>query len=112
MWIHVEITSADLRVYDDNQSHDAGDDYHFICRISPKFDDHEGVVISGGFGSLSNEINIKIGLKLYEMGYKNIYFSTTVGKTPTRYAEFISTDGTLNYWRVNIPGVIARYDLR
>jgi hypothetical protein len=76
-----------------------------------RLDDLGGGVaeIAATMGELSNSTNIAIALKVIEMGFKVLQFSTLKGQPATRWAELDGTDDKYNHWRVDLDAVLVKY---
>jgi hypothetical protein len=76
-----------------------------------RLDDLGGGVaeIAATMGELSDSTNIAIALKVIEMKFKVLQFSTLKGQKVTRWGELVSSDNIRNYWRVDLQAALVKY---
>jgi hypothetical protein len=60
-------------------------------------------------GKLYNEANMLIGIKAYELGFRELRFHVLKGKTVTRWAEKVSSHGTFDFYRVDLGAAVMKY---
>lgn len=58
--------------------------------------------LSAAKGSLSSDMNILIGLKAIELGFKRLQFSTLRGSKATRWAKKIGSDDSLDHYTIDL----------
>jgi len=109
MEIHVtEIPngSHELRIFEDN--HHYGDEIDTVA-VLRNLGNGEAE-LSLAHGHLSNEINIELGLKVYQLGYHTLYFYTRPGTKVTRWAVPVETDSPgWSKWKVNLGDAVTMY---
>jgi hypothetical protein len=102
----IEGKSWTLRVFRDDDE-PGKDPYIALLRLD---DRGAGVCeIAATMGDLSNETNIAIALKVIEMGFKVLQFSTLKEQPATRWAELVSTDDNYSHWRVHLDAALVKY---
>lgn len=53
-------------------------------------------------GHLSDEINIAIGLKALELGYRIMHYTVKSGSGASHRGEYLKTVGDMDYYRVDL----------
>lgn len=74
--------------------------YDFCCNL-----DHIDDVtceVSGAIGKLNNEVNILIGMKAIELGYKLLRFHRSIGGPATHWATKVSSGEGFDYYEVDL----------
>jgi hypothetical protein len=102
----IEGKSWTLRVFKDGDEPGKAP-YVALLRV----DDLGGGVakIAATMGELSDSTNIAIALKVIEMGFKVLQFSTLKGHEITHWAELVNTDDTYSHWRVDLDAALVKY---
>lgn len=87
--------------------------YSTVCVIEP-LTQHE-CQIAPCLGILTEEINVGLGLKCIELGFKTLHFQVEEGTCVSRHAKYQKTVGGMDYYTVdllyeaaNLPGDPAK----
>jgi len=65
--------------------------------------------VSLAHGNLYNEAIILIGLKAIDLGFEHLDFHALKGKTVTRWATYLHSDNTFDYYTVDLEVAEAIY---
>jgi len=61
-----------------------------------------------GNGHLYNEAIILVGLKAIELGFKRVDFHALKGKKVTRWAKYLHSDDTFDYYTVDLDDAVKK----
>ena len=64
--------------------------------------------ISAAKGNLTPELNVLIGLKAYDLGFRILQFHALKGTKVTRWAEYVSSDNNFDYYRIDLKEAIDK----
>lgn len=96
--VHIEMLAGVLRVYEGGGSFEQHSPYSAMMLVIPHYSDPKGCIIEGAIGSLSNNTNIMIGLKLMEHGYDHCYHKVAEGGRSTRHSTLVETKDGFDYY--------------
>lgn len=71
--------------------------------------DSETAVIEGAHGTLPPDGLLALGLKLFEEGYRTLYFKALKKVKVTHYAEVIGEDDQFQFCKVALDEQVRRY---
>lgn len=72
------------------------DPYDTVLILSPL--DDETIEVGSTIGTLNDEVNILVGLKCMELGYKYLRFNVVKGQKVTRHAKYAYSDKSFDYY--------------
>lgn len=95
-----------IRLFDDGDSYGESD----IQTVLVLFNLGEGICEIGlAHGHLSDEANIRVGFKAYELGFHTLNFHVLRGHKATHWANHVNSDSLFDYYTVDLPTVIANF---
>ena len=94
-----------IRVWHDSKQYYG--DYDVVATLLPRGDGLAEVGFT--MGNLTNDVNIAIGLKAYELGFKKLRICVSHGHKVSRWAIFSHSDDKFDYYNVDLVAAVDYY---
>lgn len=99
--------SSYVRVFLDDHSYSSGP-IDLVAILAPVGPSHGEVW--GASGRLTKDAQILLGLKAYELGFKQLDFCVISGTKVTRYADYVRSDNHFDYYTIDLAARVDEHN--